>query len=788
MNGPGDGPTDAPPDDAGARAALRLAAGRALAGERLPYLADALYAVTTVATPDVPTVAIDTRWRLYYNPVFVLTCTVDELAGAWLHEVAHPLREHATRFAALAEPADRARLFNQAADAAVNADLRTAGVRLPAVKAWYPEHVPGGSAADTAERLYRLLLQAQPTGRPRQAALTLIPDTLRAGQGPRTVVCLTREAFLGAGTTATATGPGGRPHSQPLTVRDAHGAELTLDTDHPAGPLTVRLTRGARSASATVELTTPGLRLRPDHLPRSRPAAVHLTVVGHDTTFSTGTRVHLHGPDGRALPAPTTVGDVTVVDATHLTLTLTDVPDGLHTLRVRTGEQTLTTALPVARPHLDLTPAAVPSGFAVPLTLTATTTDLPLDRSTTATVRTAGLDLTDAARATVREDPANDPQEGPPGTGALQITLTRPLPDGHHDVLVSTGEDTALAVLRVGGGGGPEGAGQGQDADADPDTDAEDTNDTDDAARRGGPGGPGPEEEQDREQDREQDWEQGQERDRDGGDCGSGAGGPRRAWERDDTGTHPAPGTDAADGAGGGGDDGSVDAGRAELLRRRTAEQVLEHARSHGSVPAGWERWAGDVLTPRVDWRRELHAVTRRAGAHVAGLRDYTYRRPSRRAAAVPGVVLPALRQPRPPRVVEVVDTSGSISDEMLAQVHAETEAVVRRCHGDGVTVIACDAAAARPQRVRTLRELTMTGGGGTDMRAGLAAAAATRPAADLVITMTDGDTPWPAAPPEQNPDARYVVLLLDGDRDTVPEWMHKIVIPEEARDPRPHR
>lgn len=70
-----------------------------------------------------------------------------------------------------------------------------------------------------------------------------------------------------------------------------------------------------------------------------------------------------------------------------------------------------------------------------------------------------------------------------------------------------------------------------------------------------------------------------------------------------------------------------------------------------------------------------------------------------------------------------------------------------------------------------------MLGGGGTDMRVGLQVAAQARPRFDLVITMTDGDTPWPESPPAENPDARYVALLLDGDRTTVPPWMHKIVV-----------
>lgn len=86
------------------QANLRLAAGRAKATDLMPYLADALYAVKAIPSGDLPTLAIDGRWRMYYNPEFVLTTTVEEVAGAWLHEIGHPLREHGERFAALREP------------------------------------------------------------------------------------------------------------------------------------------------------------------------------------------------------------------------------------------------------------------------------------------------------------------------------------------------------------------------------------------------------------------------------------------------------------------------------------------------------------------------------------------------------------------------------------------------------------------------------------------------------------------------------------------------------------
>ncbi|MBO3737976.1 vWA domain-containing protein [Actinoplanes flavus] len=235
-------------------------------------------------------------------------------------------------------------------------------------------------------------------------------------------------------------------------------------------------------------------------------------------------------------------------------------------------------------------------------------------------------------------------------------------------------------------------------------------------------------------------------------DCGSGAGGPPRPWEE--------PG-------------GGVDDGRAVLIRRRVAEDI----RAAGDAPAALRRFADETLSPRVDWRRELRSVVRRSRATVAGASDYTFGRVARRAAATPGIVLPALRAPRTFRLDLVVDTSGSMSAARLGRALAELRGITGALRGVAVRVICCDAGAGPPRRVRSVGDVVLTGGGGTDMRVGIAAAAGSRPRADLVVIATDGDTPWPGGPPPANPRARYVALLVDGPRPGVPEWMHEIVI-----------
>jgi predicted metal-dependent peptidase len=215
-----------------------------------------------------------------------------------------------------------------------------------------------------------------------------------------------------------------------------------------------------------------------------------------------------------------------------------------------------------------------------------------------------------------------------------------------------------------------------------------------------------------------------------------------------------------------------------KLLGRDVARRIREHSRNRGTVPAGWQRWSDDVLEPVVNWRTVLRSAIRRAVADVAGRVDFNYRRPSRRAAALPQVILPSLRQPLP-RVAVVIDTSGSMSDDMLAQVLGEVSGLLTSLGvaRDRLHVVCCDATAYEAQRVLSANDVRLLGGGGTDMGAGLAAAAELRPRPDLVIVLTDGHTPWPHRPPGK---AKVVVGLMD-PAGTVPDWAASVTIDPNA-------
>ena len=225
---------------------------------------------------------------------------------------------------------------------------------------------------------------------------------------------------------------------------------------------------------------------------------------------------------------------------------------------------------------------------------------------------------------------------------------------------------------------------------------------------------------------------------------------------------------------------GDINPQQGELLRLGVAAEIhRHHNRLPGSVAGGWLRWAETVLPSRIDWRRVLAAEVRSTVAAVAGKVDYSYRRPSRRAHLLQGIVLPTLYRPVPD-VAIVCDTSGSMHERLLARALAEVQSVIARAglRHTQVRVLAVDAAVHTVRRISRVEQVQLVGGGGTDMGAGINAAANLRPRPSIVIVLTDGFTPWPDHPPA---GARVLVgLLNDGTLPpgwSPPQWARTILI-----------
>ena len=151
-------------------------------------------------------------------------------------------------------------------------------------------------------------------------------------------------------------------------------------------------------------------------------------------------------------------------------------------------------------------------------------------------------------------------------------------------------------------------------------------------------------------------------------DCGSGCDGTPKPWDQ------PAA-------------RGNVRPEAANLLHCQVAAEVLRCCRGlmPGTVPA----------------------EIRRGVAAVAGAVDYSYRRPSRRASAMPDVVMPTMKR-SVPEVAVVVDTSGSMNETLLSRPLSEVDGLLRSLGlaQRRLPVLLCDAAVHPVQKVTSARQI----------------------------------------------------------------------------------
>ena len=215
-----------------------------------------------------------------------------------------------------------------------------------------------------------------------------------------------------------------------------------------------------------------------------------------------------------------------------------------------------------------------------------------------------------------------------------------------------------------------------------------------------------------------------------------------------------------------------------ELLKRSVASAIAAHRKTHGigSVPRGLARWAQQTLRPSVDWRQQIAAALRTAVHHRTGAADYSWQRPSRRQQPQDPVLRPAMTRPVP-SVTVVVDTSGSMSGDELDRALTEISAIIATVvPGDSVRVLSVDAVVHTDQHIHNTNQISLQGAGGTDMAAGVCAAAETNP--DAIVVITDGWTRWPQTRPA---GARCVIAALTNDAELrdVPDWIQTIDMSE---------
>lgn len=250
------------------------------------------------------------------------------------------------------------------------------------------------------------------------------------------------------------------------------------------------------------------------------------------------------------------------------------------------------------------------------------------------------------------------------------------------------------------------------------------------------------------------------------GNCGSCAHGGQSEWEEGAPGGENGKGDPT--GQNGSKYDGVTDA-EGELIRRSVAREIQEASKTRGTVPAGLERWANQKLKPKIDYKKVVRSAVRAGIEEIIGHKFHTYRRPSRRQSVMPRIIMPSMTSPLP-QIGVVIDTSGSMSDNMISQAVAEVGGLLKALgYAKNVHVVSCDAAAGPVQKVFRAGSIKLTGGGGTDIGVGMEALEKHKPKMDLMVIITDKYTPWPA----HKPSAK-VIIVSTAKGGQSPTWPHR--------------
>ena len=219
----------------------------------------------------------------------------------------------------------------------------------------------------------------------------------------------------------------------------------------------------------------------------------------------------------------------------------------------------------------------------------------------------------------------------------------------------------------------------------------------------------------------------------------------------------------------------------AEAVRHQVAKDIQAEAqKSRGNIPGGMVEWANNLLNPQVPWQKLLRTAVRRATVVIAGQKDHTWNRINRRS--VPPFLMPR-RVDFKTIPAFYIDTSGSMSDDEINQALTEVRAAVK-ANASTVYVTCLDAAVYETVKVNTAGEISkvkVKGRGGTDMRLMFDHYKTLRPKPNLLICVTDGETPWPADEPR---DAKTIVVLTtpEGSHGTIPEWATEVRALPEGR------
>ena len=153
-----------------------------------------------------------------------------------------------------------------------------------------------------------------------------------------------------------------------------------------------------------------------------------------------------------------------------------------------------------------------------------------------------------------------------------------------------------------------------------------------------------------------------------------------------------------------------------EQIKQEIKEAMLTAAQTSGAgnLPAGVKRLIDTMTDPKLNWReliaQEIEACFKN---------DYSFTRPNKRGAHI-DAILPGMIPGQKIDVVVMSDCSGSMSDEMLRDQHAEVKGIMQSFEDFELHVATFDTKVYNfqtftPENIDELDDYQYNGGGGTE-------------------------------------------------------------------------
>lgn len=187
---------------------------------------------------------------------------------------------------------------------------------------------------------------------------------------------------------------------------------------------------------------------------------------------------------------------------------------------------------------------------------------------------------------------------------------------------------------------------------------------------------------------------------------------------------------------------------------------------------------------PKVPWQEIFRPLVARSCDSIAnGRTDHSYRRVNRRRSGISDLIFPGMVTYNP-KVMFAFDTSGSMTKDDYTALLLEVEGLLKgSVRNEGFSIFPIDTTVKDVQTVRSVKEVKITGGGGTDMSVGLRYVNELRreKQPDLMVLATDGFTSWTSYEREllvaQNLYRHVLLITTKEGFATVPESVHDLCL-----------